>query len=224
MDIASTTSTTSAQASTGTSATGAAKTMGENDFLKLLTAQLQAQNPLNPMDSTGFTAQLAQFSSLEQLTSINTNLKNLMASQTSLQNTMATDLIGKRIKMTGNTVTLNGQTALNYSLQGTAAKVAVSIYDAQGALVRTADLGQAAAGNNSYSWDGKDKNGSQLAPGGQYSFTVAAVDSSGQTVAATPLTAGTVTGVAFDNNMTYLNIDGNTRVQLGDVREIQGGV
>jgi len=201
----------------------AGKSLGKDDFLRLLTAQLQAQNPLNPMDATGFTAQLAQFSSLEQMTNIDSDLKTLLAYQSSLQNTMATDLIGKKIKMTGNGVTLNGTAALNYSLQGNAAAVTLSIFNATGALVKSADLGKVAAGNNSFLWDGKDKNGNQLSAGGRYTFTLAATDSSGNAVTATPLTSGTVTSVAFDNNMTYLTIDGNTRIQLGDVREILGG-
>ena len=134
-----------------------------------------------------------------------------------------TSLIGKQVKVAGNTVTLNGQVPLNYSLQGNASKATVSIYDANGALVKTAVLGQTAAGNNSYSWDGTNNTGNQLPVGGQYTFTVTAVDGSGQAITATPLTTGTVTGMAFDNNMTYLTINGNTRVQLGDVREILGG-
>ncbi len=219
MDISSTTGTNQSNA-TATSSGGAVKTLGKDDFLRLLTAQLKAQDPLNPMDSTGFTAQLAQFSSLEQLTNINTRLQNMAASQTSLQNTMAADLIGKKVRVAGNTVTLNGQASMNYSLSGNASKVTMSIFDANGALVKAANLGQQASGNNSYQWDGKDKNGNQLPTGGQYTFTVDAVDSSGQAVTATPLTAGTITSVAFDNNVTYLSIDGNTRVRLGDIQEI----
>jgi flagellar basal-body rod modification protein FlgD len=221
MDVSSTTNV--LQASNNPQTGTAVKSLGKEDFLKLLTAQLKAQNPLNPMDSTGFTAQLAQFSSLEQLTNINTQLTNMTSSQISMQNTMASNLIGKQVKVAGNTVTLNGQVPLNYSLQGNAAKATVSIYDANGAIVKTAVLGQTAAGNNSYSWDGTNNTGNKLPAGGQYTFTVAAVDGSGQAITATPLTTGTVTGMAFDNNMTYLTINGNTRVQLGDVREILGG-
>ena len=97
---------------TGSTSTAAAespkKSIGKEEFLKLFTTQLQAQNPLKPMDSTEFTSQLAQFSSLEQLYNINSLLNNLLQSQQSLQNTLATDLIGKGITLydgTSGTVT-----------------------------------------------------------------------------------------------------------------------
>jgi flagellar basal-body rod modification protein FlgD len=212
----------SATQTAGAATARATQTLGENDFLKLLTAQMQAQDPLNPMDSANFAAQLAQFSSVEQLTNINTKLTNLAASQASLQNTMASDLIGKKVTVAGNTATLNGQAVMPYTLPSDASAVAVSIYDATGALVRTAVLGQQSAGNNSYTWDGKDQNGNAL-PAGKYAFAISAVDASGQAIAATTLTSGTVTGISFNNNVTSLTLDNTTQVQLGDVHEISGG-
>jgi len=222
MNIASASSATQTASAATAATAGTTQTLGENDFLKLLTAQMQAQDPLNPMDSANFAAQLAQFSSVEQLTNINTQLTNMAASQASLQNTMASDLIGKNVTVTGNTVTLNGQAVMPYTLPSDASAVSVSVYDATGALVKTAPLGQQAAGNNSYTWDGKDNNGNTLAAG-QYKFAVQAVDGSGQAITATPLTSGTVTGISFNNNVTYLTIDNNTQVQLGDVHAISGG-
>ena len=216
------TSATSATQAASSSTAGPTQTLGENDFLKLLTAQMQAQDPLNPMDSANFAAQLAQFSSVEQLTNINTQLTNMAASQTSLQNTMASDLIGKKVVVTGNKATLNGQADMPYTLPSDASSVSISVYDATGTLVRTAVLGQKSAGNNSFTWDGKDQNGNTL-PAGQYTFAVNAVNNSGQTITATPLTSGTVTGISFNNNVTSLTLDNGTQVQLGDVHEISGG-
>lgn len=207
---------------TNASSTGASKTLGEADFLKLLTTQLQAQNPLNPMDSTAFTAQLAQFSSLEQLTSINSELKYMLASQASLQNTMVTSLIGKTVRAAGDTVVLDGQANMQYSLSGDAANVTISVYDANGALVRTTTLGAQNAGNNAWTWDGRDANGNVLA-GGEYTFKVEAVDAADNAVTAATLYTGVVTGVSFENNTTYLTLDYTRRIQLGDIREISGG-
>lgn len=76
------------------------KVMGKDEFLKLFTYQLRCQNPLKPMDSTEFTAQLAQFSSLEQLYNMNNTLQELLAYQTSLNNGMITNLIGMSVKLT----------------------------------------------------------------------------------------------------------------------------
>ena len=73
------------------------KTVGKDEFLRLFVTQLKFQDPLSPMDSTGFTTQLAQFSSLEQLTNLNDGMKSLLLSQNSLQNSLSADLIGKRV-------------------------------------------------------------------------------------------------------------------------------
>ena len=208
---------TSSTSQTSTSNT----TLGKEDFLKLFMAQLKAQDPLSPMDSTGFTAQLAQFSSLEQLTNINTQLGDVLSSQSSLQNTMATDLIGKNIKANGNTVSLNGQANMYYSLDANATKVTVTISDASGAIVKQQDVSNQSAGEQDFVWDGKDNNGNTLSQG-TYTFTVSAVDGSGNAVNASTLTSGTVTSISFSGNSTYLTIDGTTQIQLGDIQEIGG--
>lgn len=74
------------------------RTLGKDEFLRLFVAQLRAQNPLSPMDSTEFTAQLAQFSSLEQLNNISRGTERLLISQLSLQNTLSAGLIGKDVR------------------------------------------------------------------------------------------------------------------------------
>lgn len=196
-------------------------TLGKDDFLKLFMAQLKAQDPLSPMDTSQFTSQLAQFSALEQLTNINTQLGDVLSSQSSLQNTMSADLIGKNVKANGNTVSLNGQANMYYSLDANAAKVTVTVSDASGSVVKQQDISNQSAGEQDYVWDGKDNNGNTLSSG-QYTFTVSAVDDSGNTVNASTLTSGTVTSISFSGNTTYLTIDGTTQVQLGDIQEIGG--
>lgn len=220
MAVAGTTS--ASQTTPDLAATGATKTLGKEEFLKLLTAQLKAQDPMNPMDSTNFTAQLAQFSSLEQMTNMNSSLTTMLAQQNSLQNTMAMSFIGKKVSFDGNAIKLNGQANLRYSLAGDAASVMVSIRDSKGALVRRDVLTNQPAGANTYTWNGRDQYGNLL-PAGNYTYTVDAANASGQTVTASPLASGTVTGLSYDNNITYLNIDGTTRIQLSDIKEIQGG-
>jgi len=111
--------------------------MSKDEFLRLFVTQMQYQNPLNPMDNTDFTAQLAQFSSLEQLTNINSQLTDMLSYQNSLHNTLTTSLIGKNVKFSG------------------------------------------------------DEEG-----------------------------AGTVTGISFENDITFLIIDGQTKIRLSDIKEI----
>jgi flagellar basal-body rod modification protein FlgD len=132
--IASTYSTSSSSA-----ASAPKKELGKEEFLQLFTAQLRAQNPLKPMDGSAMTSQMAQFSSLEQLTNINTSLNNLLLFQNSLQNVSATGMIGKRVALANDEI-------------------------------------------------------------------------------------HSVTGVVFDNNRTYLKLDNGKNIQLGDVKEILGGV
>lgn len=84
------------------------KTMGKDEFLRLFVAQLKAQNPLSPLDSAGFTAQLAQFSSLEQLSNIANGVDNVFIGQISLQNTLTTGLINKQVKVDGEFRTVTG--------------------------------------------------------------------------------------------------------------------
>ncbi len=220
-----TSSTQSANPITTASSTASAsnQTLNETDFLQLLTTQLKNQDPLNPENASDFASQLAQFSSVEQLTNINSQLTSMASSQTSMQNTMASELIGKTVTMTGNDTSLdNGQANISYTLPSNAANVAVSVYDSTGNLVYTANLGPETTGNNSYTWNGTDNNGNALAAG-QYTFAVNAVNISGNAITATPLTSGTVTGVSFNNNVTYLTLDDTIQVQLGDITEISGG-
>ncbi len=112
-------------ASTASSAAKAANSELKDQFLTLLVTQLQNQDPLAPMDSTNFTSQLAQFSSLEQLTSINEGLETLTASQNSLQNAYLANLIGKEVGYEGTAAngaatTLYGKvTGVSYDSDGT---------------------------------------------------------------------------------------------------------
>ena len=195
------------------------KILGKDEFLKLFTTQLRFQNPLNPLDSTEFTAQLAQFSSLEQLTNINEQMNDLVLFQNSLQNTLATTLIGRKVKVAGEEVYLKDKAEINYTLPQDVSKIKISISDSSGKVVREVNLGPETGGNKTYVWDGKDSHGATL-PEGNYSITAGAYDAGGNPVEATTAVWGTVTGVTFENNITYFIIDGTTKIQLSDVKEI----
>ncbi len=201
---------------------GSAKALGKDDFLRLLATQLQYQNPLNPMDSTEFTAQLAQFSSLEQLQNVSDQFHDLLLYQNSLQNTLTAGLIGKVVRISGDTLLLRGTASLGYSLAQDASHGTIRIFDSGGKLVREISFAQQAAGSQSFLWDGRDTAGNAL-PDGQYTFSIEAFDEAGNTIKAETLAYGTVTGITFENNVTYLIIDENMKVQLGNIQEIKGG-
>ncbi|MEJ2641016.1 MAG: flagellar hook capping FlgD N-terminal domain-containing protein [Desulfosarcinaceae bacterium] len=182
--------------------------LGKDEFLNMLVAQLQYQDPLNPMDSTGFTAQLAQFSSLEQLESINMNLETMTTQQASNENAQAVQFIGKRVTAVGNQVELDdsGTAAMNFDLAGDADVVYIKVYNAAGAFVDDVEVGSLAAGEQQIVWDGTDQNGQPL-PEGQYQFEVLAVDEEDAPVSATTYATGVVTGVNFQNGDAYLQTD-----------------
>lgn len=200
--------------------TTATNDLDKNAFLKLLTTQLQNQDPLNPTDSTQFTAQLAQFSSLEQLSNINSTLNTIQLYQASNNNAQAVGFIGKDIVANGHSIEMtSGQpVSCDYELSAAAKSVVVTIYDATGNFVRDYNQTALAAGKQSLTWDGRDRNGNTVADGA-YTFEVQAVDAKGASLHATTFSKGTVTGVTFEDGTTYLITD-RTKTAIGDVIQI----
>jgi flagellar basal-body rod modification protein FlgD len=184
---------------TGTSTVAKKDTvMGKEDFLSLLVAQLKNQDPLEPEDPTAFTAQLAQFSSLEQLTNLNTTMEGLTTAQTNSSRLSSLNLIGKDITYNGSTVTLEGKPVdIGYQIDGPATSVTISIQDANGKTVRTiqASDSELKAGNHFISWDGKDQAGNLLASGKYTIVLQASAAGEGASIAAAPLVRSVVTGV-----------------------------
>ena len=196
------------------------KTFGKEDFMKILLKQLNYQDPLNPMDSTQFTSQLTQFSSLEQLTNINSTLDNVLAFQHSMQNASITNLIGRTIKASGDTTYLKNTADINYELSKDAASVKISIYDGAGKLVLTKETGPQLKGDNKFIWDGKDVSGNQMQEG-SYTFEVKAKDASGGAVNALTNSSGMVTGVVFEDDLAYLVLNDGRNINLSEIQSIQ---
>lgn len=196
------------------------KILGKDDFLNMLIAQLQHQDPLNPADSTEFTAQLAQFSSLEQLSNIHESLENMEQFQASLTHTQAVSYIGKEITATGNGLLLeDGQPATcRFELDANAAMSAVSIYDATGGFVNSFETGPLGAGRQSAAWNGLDFNGNPMPPG-VYEFEIQAIDNANQNVSVTPLMSAPVTGISLKDNTAHL-ITALGTVSIDDVIDI----
>jgi flagellar basal-body rod modification protein FlgD len=196
------------------------KTFDKEDFMKILLKQLNYQDPLNPMDSTQFTSQLTQFSSLEQLTNLNTTLEDVLAYQQSIQNASITDLIGRTVRVEGDSTYLNNTADINYELSKDAASVKISIYDRAGRLVATKEAGPQAAGNNTFVWDGTDSSGAQM-PAGDYTFEVKANNASGAVVDAVTNSFGTVTGINFEDGLSYIVLDDGRNITLSEIKSIQ---
>lgn len=196
------------------------KILGKDDFLNMLITQLQHQDPLNPADSTEFTAQLAQFSSLEQLNNIHDSLKNMAQFQAALTHSQAVSYIGKQITAYGNGLQLKeGQTATcRFELAADAAMTAISIYDATGGFVNSFETGSLGSGRQSAAWNGMDLDGNRMPPG-LYRFEIQAVDATQQSLAVTPLMSAAVTGVSFKDDTAHLMTELQT-VPLDDVIDV----
>lgn len=194
--------------------------LGKNDFLDMMIAQLQNQDPLNPMDGTEFTAQLAQFSSLEQLSNVNDNMESLLLYNNVLCNYESVSLIGKEITATGSEIVVDGESAdIIYNLSEDAQEVTIEIYDAAGKCVDTLEYESQAEGLNTVSWDCSDMEE------GVYSFTVSAKNSDGESLDVETMLRGIVNGVNFTGSQTYLSVDGQNIlignvVSVGDIDDV----
>jgi flagellar basal-body rod modification protein FlgD len=197
------------------------KALGKNEFLKLLTAQLQQQDPTQPMDNTTFVSQLAQFSSLEQMNNVSDTLTKMLTGQgTSLQTTAAS-MIGKTALFNTDEVTLEkGKTAtVTANLASAAANVNVTIQDATGATIRTINPGAMLSGVNHITWDGLDSSGT-AAPSGTYTIQISATDLSGHPISLTQSGSARITGVTFDATGTPLFTAGGLSLKLSDISEL----
>ncbi len=205
---------------TGTTVSNSSSSLEVTDFYNLLIKQLQFQDPLNPVENTEFTAQLAQFSSLQALNSMQTSMETLSALQASTNNLTALSLIGKHVVAQGNIVNYSGANeTLNFSLDDDAQTVTVKIYSSDGKLVRTDEMTRVSSGDSEYTWDGRDDEGNTLSQG-KYYFAISAEDYEGNSVITTTYAKGQVTGVKYDGGNTYLTI-GNKDVALSDIQKIQ---
>lgn len=201
--------------------------LGKDDFLKMLTAQMQYQNPLDPMNDQEFIGQMTQFSSLEQLQNLNDTMTsnsqwNMLLSQT-INNTMATSLIGKTVTASANITTVGSDSTstVNFNSDGFALSGIVTIYDAEGTVVRTLTLSQLQAGDHSINWDGKDNNGNKLDKG-DYGFEISLKDPQGKDVTASGYNKGIVTGVDYVDGQAYLLVNGGM-IPLASVRHVAQG-
>lgn len=222
------TSTTSNTSSNTTSTTTQANdTLGENDFMTLLIAQMKNQDPLNPMDGTQFASQLAQFSSLQELQNLNDSMTQSISANYSLaqsiNNTMSATLIGKDVKVSGQDITYSGQNSvqLGYNLPSDASSVSINVYDSNGTLVKTFDNLPTSSGDSKISWDFTDNNGNTV-PTGNYTFKVNAKTASGADMTPDVFKYGTITGVEYTTSGTKLLVD-NTEYNLSDISEIVNG-
>ena len=197
--------------------------LGQEDFLTLLVEQLKNQDPLNPMQGAEFTAQLAQFSSLEQLVGVNESLEAMQATMATPTTGSPLDYIGKTVRAADDGVAIRDGEAgsASYTIEGNA-QVDAYLFDQWGNQVRHMAIGNKNAGEYDLNWDGRDAQGRQLADG-NYRLEVVARNGNGTLVPSTTYLTGEVTGVTYEGDVAWLTV-GSKQIstsQVTDVRQTQ---
>ena len=196
--------------------------MGKQEFLTLFTAQLQNQNPLEPVKNEAFVAQLAQFSQLEALTNMQTSLDSFVTSMSGERLLGSASLIGKKVAMTDTPTQLasGGTIDASIDLPLGANGILVSVIDSQGRLVQELTAGPQLPGTVPISWDGKDAAGNN-APSGLYSLSATAVVN-GQTETIPVSTLSTVRAISSNpsDGSVSVEVDGGKTLLLTDVKRV----
>ena len=186
-------------------------------FLTLLTSQLKNQDPLSPVDSNQFTAQLTQMAGVEQQLLTNDLLKSLVSAQGGGGLAGAANYIGKEATAAWSaTKFTDGEAEWNYEIASNAASVKLEVLDGSGNVVWSGDAPDKTTGVHEFSWDGEATSGNDGQEGQVYSLRVTASDQAGGAIDAQVLTRGRITGVEMYEGEAYLTV-GNSILPLSSV-------
>lgn len=195
---------------------------GKQEFLELMLAQLNNQDPMEPMENGDFLSQIAQFTTATGVSDLQTAFSDLAGSLSSNQALQASSLVGRTVMVPTTAATLiDGQTVSGQlDLPASTSQLNVSVYDAVGQLVRTTNMGQQSSGQLAFGWDGLRADGSR-APSGHYTIKAEA-DINGEMQAITSLIAKQVESVSLGGGAqgVTLNVAGAETISLSDVRQI----
>ena len=222
MSINPTNSITGATASTAASVSSAVSAGGmtQTDFLKLMTAQLQAQDPTKPVDNSQFISQMAQFSQLSSTQDLVGSVKTLNSTVNGALQTSqvlgSSNLVNRQVVVPSSTLSYAGGSVTAAANVTTPGAMMVNILDGTGNVVRTIDLANQQSGLSAFTWDGKD-NAGQPVPAGTYTLSAGNGKSSFDTYV-----TGKVTAVGYGgaNVGTYLQVAGVGGVALSQVAQI----
>ena len=189
----------------------------QNQFLTLLVAQLQNQDPTNPMDNAQLTSQMAQISTVSGIEKLNDTVGSVTSQFNQMQMLQGSSLIGHTVLTEGNGLALTeeGQGTAAFELAGKAADVTVTITNASGELVDTVELSGLDAGRNYFTWDGSNYTGDKSHL--QYSVKATNADS---TVKVTPLTASNVVAATLSNGKLVLELGSGATVDYSGIKSV----
>ncbi|MCB9982321.1 MAG: flagellar hook capping family protein [Rhodospirillales bacterium] len=190
-----------------------------SQFLTLLTVQLQNQDPLSPMDTTEFTNQLVAFTGVEQQINTNQKLDSLVSLQ--LGNVMGSALgyVGMNASYVSSEFYTDGegQTTINYALNGVAVDATLRIENESGDLVYEGPA-ETSAGSHEFIWDGLDQFGHSV-PEGTYNVRIDALNNNDEAVGSTVVVEGRVRGVETQNGLVFLLI-GERAVSISNILNV----
>jgi flagellar basal-body rod modification protein FlgD len=200
------------------------QSLGKDAFLQLLVTQLKNQNPLSPQDNGAFVAQLAQFSSLEGINTLNDSVNAISSNFSSSQALQASSLVGRSIIIQTDKAMVDTSKSMTGSVDVKTAtgNVTVKITDKDGNLVRTIEMGAQAVGSQNFIWDGKNDKGG-VAPAGTYTFKATTKNDKGDAVALNTSLPATVTSVTLSKTggEMLLNLAGGMgSVKLSQIQTI----
>lgn len=176
-----------------------------DNFLRLLTTQLQHQDPLAPLDSTEFVSQLVQFSQVEQAIATNQSLNTLVGLQRDIQRAYAVGYLGQTVEWQGVVGHLqDGPVEYSYTLPANATRTVLEIRDEAGRLIRSTP-GETGMGRHAFTWDGRDADGA-MAPPGSYALTVLATGENDSEIPSLITVKGKVDGVRSNGIHTDLSV------------------
>ena len=199
----------------------ARKELGQEDFLQLMTTQLQNQDPFKPMESGDFLSQIAQFSTVEGIGDLNKAFGGLSESLVSNQALQATSLVGRRVLAPTGVAALadGGSVRGSVELPAASGEVVVNVYDQSGEVIRRLELGSQAAGTVAFQWDGLKDDGSFARPGNYFISAEASMDDQFESVET--LVASEVRSVTLSNSGgLLLDLDGIGALDFSEVRQI----
>lgn len=196
--------------------------LGKNEFLELLVAQMNNQNPLEPQENGEFIGQLAQFSTVEGVEKLNSSMETILSGYQSSQALQASSLVGRKVIVPADKAVVDTSETFKASLvlPTSSSNVFVNVYDSTGASVGRVNMGAQEAGNISFMWDGKDSSGKVLSPG-TYRFEAQATYQ-GETKGLYTLLPANVDSVTLGQNggELMLNLAGVGSIGLSQVQVI----
>ena len=209
------------QASNSTTQTADSTSSGSltsNDFIELFLAQLENQDPTNPMDTSELADQMYSLYQLEAQEQTNEYLASILEAQTSTLNTSSFQLIGETVLAEGNNLTLDDESSgvLTFNLSEQAEEVTINIYDEEGNLVRSITQSDLSSGENTYEWDGTNNEGVQLSTG-SYTYEVVADDDS---IEITTYSEYTIVSVSIISGSAVLQAEDGTEIDYSDVVKV----